>query len=137
MIRVVVLAPAGGPVREALPGGGVVQDVVTFATGAGGIAVPRPGMLLQRLDAWALRTPIGRAVRRLTWLDPGVVFWRATRRSAAARQALSDADVIVAVERDALFAAYMWARARRQDAVDVVDGYAAARVRIAARMSAR
>src|SRR5680860_367762 len=48
----------------------------------------------------------GRNLHRLTPWDGGSRMWRAVRRSPAARQALQEAGLIVAVERDSILTAW-------------------------------
>ncbi|MFD1492962.1 hypothetical protein ACFSAT_09575 [Microbacterium wangchenii] len=74
----------------------------------------------------------GRILIRLTPLDAGATFWRATRSTPAARGAIRTADVLVAAERDAGYAAWRWARAARRAGRDLptVYGYPAARAAV-------
>ncbi|MFJ4224653.1 hypothetical protein [Microbacterium sp. NPDC089695] len=73
--------------------------------GAG--ALPRRN----RLSATLERSVIGRTAKRLTPLDGGFRFAAAARRNPAFRAAVADADLIVALERDAVLAA--WTALRR------------------------
>lgn len=79
---------------------------------------------VSRLD----RNVFGRSLIRLTPLDEGARFWRAARHDRAAVSAIARADVVVASERDAVRAA--WQFARRNTAAAVVYGYPAARAAI-------
>jgi hypothetical protein len=93
------------------------------------VIAPAPRAMWAKADRAARATAVGRAARRLTPLDPGVGFWRSTRGSILSSGADDDAIVIVAVERDATYAAWRLAKARRRSGgVVAVYGYPAARV---------
>lgn len=109
----------------------VITWAEQVAEGVDRVRLPRPTGLLDGLRRGVSRTMPGRVLARLTPLDAGVTFWRATTRSPAARQAIRDADLIVAVERDAAYAAWRWNRsARGRKALPAVFGYPAARAQI-------
>ncbi|KRB36274.1 hypothetical protein [Microbacterium sp. Root180] len=138
MTAVVILAP-GGEISDAalssLKAEGADVAVITVAPppalGVRSVGVPPPSPAVRRIDGWMRRTAVGRAVRRLTPVDPGSRFWRATRRSREAAELLSSAQIVVAVERDAFYAA--WRSARRGGAgVQVVSGVSAATARLRA-----
>lgn len=138
MIDVIVLAPSGRLVAGAVPAlvaeGAAVVVVAVDPVGSTGhrtIAVGRPGRVTRGLERAMLGTAAGRALRRLTPLDPGSWFWRATRRTDEARRAIGSARVVVAVERDAMYAAWRWAR-RRGEGAAVVYGVPAARAALRA-----
>jgi hypothetical protein len=134
-MRIVVASPSGAGIATALNGmpDGSAVTVVSLTRvdlpGVDCIVVPPPSRLARRLDGWARRTAAGRALRRLTPLDPGAAFWRATRRSAAARESIRQAALLVAAERDATYAVWRWARVRRRggDPFGAVFGFPAAR----------
>lgn len=99
--------------------------------GVTGIPLPRPTGVSESLRRTMSGSLPGRVLSRLTPLDPGTTFWRYVRRSAAAGKALREADLVVAVERDAAYAAWKWSRsARRGKALPTVFGYPAARAQI-------
>lgn len=139
MTRIVVLSATGVGAAElsSLPADAEVTVVGRSGAvdGARLVALPPARGFLARLDALALRTAPGRAVRRLTWLDPGVVFWRASLRTPGARAALEAADLVVATDRDTRYAAWRWARARRRSGrpLVAVSGMLAARGHLAAK----
>lgn len=83
-----------------------------------------------------LRAPQGlimRSLVRLSPFDEGVWFWSSASRDAAARSAVRTADLIVALNRDAVYAASRWQRRLRAKgvAVPAVLGYPAARLELA------
>ncbi|TFV83795.1 hypothetical protein E4V99_01515 [Microbacterium sp. dk485] len=134
-MRVVVLSPRGVADLAAL-GESVERTQVTVisATGEGrvDVVVRGPGRFGCLLRAACERTLPGRILLRLTWMDPGATFWRALRSHGAAVRALRAADLIVAPDRDGVFAAWKAARAlsRRGRQVAAVYGYPAARARL-------
>ena len=137
-MHIVVLAPSAGFDEGSLPG---LPDGarVTLIAGeqaveshAETVVLPRQGGLAARLRALASRSMPGRVLIRLTPLDAGATFWRATRSAPSARATIRTADVLVAAERDAAYAAWRWARAARQAGRDLptVYGYPAARAAV-------
>ena len=138
------MAPAGGLDVESLgdlPPGTTLAVVswapASRAQGAGEnvIAVPPRRGVLAALRRRILSVPSGavRALVRLTPLDEGVWFWSAASRVAAADCAAAHADVIVALDRDAIYSAFRWQRGKRAMGRRVVSvlGYPAARIEIA------
>lgn len=115
-----------------LPEGTSVDVVAREAPDGGAIVVPRAHRPLHRAASSLLRTLPGRVVVRLTPLDPGVLFWRATLHSPDAVASLERADLIVAGDRDTAYAAWRWARRARGTArvVRAVSGYPAGRALI-------
>jgi hypothetical protein len=101
------------------------------------ISVPRPTGLSGRLISSLSTSALLMEMLRITPLDPGAVFWRVTRRNPRVLAAIASADLIVAPEREGVFAAWQWARraARRGRNTPAVFGYPAARAQLA-RMSA-
>lgn len=95
------------------------------------VVVRSPRAAVEWIDDLASRSVVGRVIRRLTPLDPGSTFWRSTRRSAAARESLRKADLVVALERDATYAAWRWVRAERSSGLRAVYGAIAARAAVA------
>ncbi len=69
-----------------------------------------------------------RMCRRISPLDPGVRFWRALRRDAVAADMVEDADLLIAADRDAIFACWNLAR---QTGHPAVSGLAAGKRSIA------
>ncbi|MBN8205698.1 hypothetical protein JF550_06970 [Microbacterium esteraromaticum] len=137
-MKIVILAPGGGYDASALPMIPTDSQVSVLGFESSpevvGTVVPlqRPGGWRAKLTAAAARTMLGRVLLRLTPLDPGVVYWRATQASDVARKAIRDADLLVASERDAAYAAWRWHRAHAKVGRQVgsVFGYPAARAAI-------
>jgi hypothetical protein len=140
-MNIVVLAPSGRHSAEDLPGL-TDEDSVTVVCWSGP-AVPetdgwvtlRQSHRSARLVAALSRTLPGRMLVRVLPLDGGVRFWRASASAAEVERRIGDADMIIAAERDAGFAAWKWLqRGERGGSTTVaVRGYAAARTRIAHR----
>jgi len=139
-MNIVVLAPSGRHSAEVLPGL-TAADRVTVVCWQSSRA-PQAGdewMKLpqsprsERLVAVLSRTLVGRMLVRLLPLDSGVRFWRASAATAEVARRISEADMIIAAERDGGFAAWKWLQhAERAGSMPVaVRGYAAARARIA------
>lgn len=135
-MMIVLLAPSGAVTAEVARGWPDDADVSVVSwtplpedRGVEQILVAPPRGLVATLGGWAMSTTPGRIIRRLTALDPGSQFWRATWTDPSARGALSGSDIIVALERDALFAAWKWARRGRRGRTraTVVSGLPAAR----------
>lgn len=133
-MKIVVFAPTASDMSTGLATLTGQADVIVLSTfpaqwdDAESVAVGSSG-LLARLSEFARRTPPGRVLRRLTPLDPGAMFALRVRQSDAARSAISEADVLVSIERDAHFA--VWRAARelggRGRSVSAVAGFPAAR----------
>jgi len=85
------------------------------------------------LSSPASRNPIARSALRLTSFDEGRWFWLAASHADAVSASARTARVIVAADRDAVYAAWRWAREARRAGHDVaaVYGYPAARAAIA------
>ena len=132
-MRVVIMSPNGLFDGASLPRLGVDASVVlvSFAPvdDVSAIVLQRHRGLSERVVRAMSRRTVGREVLRLTPLDPGVRFRRAARRDARVHQALANADLIVAPERDGALAAWYAARdAARADRDTVTTfGYPAAR----------
>lgn len=132
-MRIVVFAPAAHDLEDGLAALGPDADITVVST----LAVPPDRVsrvavgaspFWSRLSEFTRRTPPGRVLRRLTPLDPGVLFARRVRRSATAQAAVASADLLVSIERDAQFAVWTEARrrSRRGSAVAAVVGLPAA-----------
>lgn len=123
MNRVVLVSPSGSifkslaelglddPAAEARP----ELTVLCWEAGAGeapSIAVGHDdsatlsGRLRRAVQRALSGSAAGRNLFRLTPWDGGSRMWRAVRRSPAARQALREAGLIVAVERDSILTAW-------------------------------
>lgn len=134
-MHVVVLSPAGvydaGSLPQLSPDDRVSVVAWRGAQPEGATTVPltRRNRPVDRMAAAASRSMLGRVLVRLTPLDGGAAFWRATRSDAAARAAIRSADVLVAPERDGAYAAWRWAHAARSagSRLPAVFGYPAAR----------
>jgi len=130
-MKIVVLSPSGRNISASvrtLPPDAQISVVTSAAVAHDEFEIVRlapPSAPLRAVDAWLLRTPVGRAMRRLSPVDPGSVFERSTRSSSAAAAALVGADLIVAAERDAVYAAWRWAR---RTSAQAVVGFPAARM---------
>jgi len=136
-MHIVVLAPGAGYDQSSL--GSLPETArVTVVAWEGKrpdvdtVSLHRPGGLAARVSKAAAKTMPGRVLVRLTPLDPGATFFRATRASAAAREAIRSADVLVAAERDAAYAAWRWAKAaaRAEATLSAVYGYPAGRAAV-------
>lgn len=68
---------------------------------------------VERILTFARRTALGRNAVRLTPLDPSRRLWRAARRDARLAELVRSADVVVAVDRDAIFTVWKMTRSRR------------------------
>ncbi|MCR2824035.1 hypothetical protein NQ160_00670 [Microbacterium sp. zg.Y909] len=130
----VLFAPSGVDAQTLARLAPETSEIVTIGWSGTHIVVPRPSSSVRALDAILLRTPAGRALRRLSPVDPGAAFFRATLRSVEARDVVARADLLIADERDGIYAAWRWARRRRRRAgapVPAVVGLPAGRARIA------
>lgn len=131
-MNLVILAPSSGYDPSNLPDlpkDARVTVVGWDGTGEGRIGLRQSNGVAKRVRLLASRTMPGRVLVRLTPLDSGATFWRATRRSKNARRVIRSADVLVAAERDAGYAAWRWTQAARRagDELPTVFGYPAAR----------
>lgn len=137
-MRIVVLAPSGGFAGSVLPGlpSDAVVSVValpgTTNEGAEVVQVSLPAGVGERITRVAARSVPGRVLLRLTPLDPGVRYWRSAMKSERARALLARADIVIASERDAGYAAWRWTRAMRRTRPErvAVFGYPAGRAAI-------
>lgn len=118
-MRILLLAPSGA-IAEALTALGLTEEdgpdqalaVVATSNDASGVtqeirlgmkACPAKGPLAQSLN----RSVVGRNLKRLTPLDGGHRFARASRQNKLFREAAMAADLIIALERDSIFAAWI------------------------------
>jgi hypothetical protein len=130
MTRVVVFAPQGVSLENALPDLGASHHVLLVrwcgdpSDDEAIVCLPRG----RRAEQWARRlsaTLPGRVLARLLPLDAGVRFWQASKRSQKVADGVRRADLLVAAERDAGFAVWRWHR--RTGAAHAVRGLPAAR----------
>jgi len=135
-VRIVILSPST-VFDDSLASdaeAGVAATVVGWASGPGGadIELPRPTGPLRRLASRVSASAIGRELVDVTPLAPSRAYWRAMRDDPAVAAAVEQADVIVATERDAAYAAWRWHdRLRRKGRhVAAVYGVPAARAAI-------
>lgn len=146
MSRVVLVSPSGAVLKNLAELGldasaGAEQEEVTVLTweneegpaGVRTIALGRDdsGTVAGRLRRAAQRllsgSAGGRNLFRLTPWDGGRRLWRATRGNPAATQALRQADLIVAVERDAILTVWKSVHSRLAPRAAAVHGLPAAR----------
>lgn len=141
MTNVVVFAPSGivdDAMVAALPEGSrltVVRWADAAASAGHDVAVPRSSWAARRGAAsWTRmsRSALGRNLHRVSPFDHGRTFWGAVRGRPEVVDAVRAADLVVAGERDGIFAA--WQSTRRisgRAGRRVVHGYPAARAAIA------
>lgn len=137
-MHVVVLSPSGVYDAGSLPQlqeGDYVSVIVWRGVepdGATTVPLTRRHKLGDKITAAVSGAVAGRVLLRLTPLDSGARFWRATASDATARALIRGADLIVAPERDGAYAAWRWARASRRAGTPLpaVFGYPAARAAI-------
>lgn len=135
-MKIVVLSPAGVFDRASLPGQHESSiELIAWSENdlARTIVLTRPTGLARRFADRVSRHIVGRILVRLTPLDPSVAFWKATRRDPRASAAVLAADLVIAPERDACFAAWKWNREARRGnrAPRSVFGFAAGRTILA------
>lgn len=99
----------------------------------GARALPARGRTSAALDG----SVIGRNIKRLTPLDGGRRFARAARRSADLRHAVANADLIVALERDTVLAAWTALHKWSRPGTRGVFGLAPARALLTSQRSRR
>lgn len=89
---------------------------------------PRPaGAFAGRIERLAWRSAIGRNLIRITPLDRSRRLWRAAKRDRALRELVRGADVVVALDRDAILTVWKLSRERALgDGWDAVYGGTAA-----------
>ncbi|MCR2824036.1 hypothetical protein [Microbacterium sp. zg.Y909] len=73
---------------------------------------PLPSILRRWVDA-AWRSPAGRNAVRISPWDTSRRLWRAARRDRRLRSLIAGADVVIAVDRDAVFT--VWKMSRKRD----------------------
>lgn len=107
-----------------------MSSIVWAGAGEGTVRLTRPSGLGARLAARCARSFVARELVRLTPADPAVALWKATCATVPVQALMADADLIVAAERDASYAAWRWNRllARRGRDVAAVYGFPAASV---------
>jgi len=146
MRRVVLVSPSGAVLKNLAELGlddsnGAPEDELTVLTwepqespaGVRTIALGRDdsGTLNGRLRRAAQRvlsgSAAGRNLFRLTPWDGGQRLWRAARRTPAAVHALQQADLIVAVERDAILTVWKSVHSRIAPRAAAVHGLPSAR----------
>lgn len=76
------------------------------------VALPPRAGLAARIVRLCWTTQLGRNVIRISPLDQSRRLWRAVRRDAALRDLVRSAEVVVAGDRDAVFAVWKMTRAR-------------------------
>jgi hypothetical protein len=145
-VKVLVLAPHGAvdvAFTEQLASDEVQVVVWDAVPGENDRRIPVPAprglgaSLGRRLWRLCGSNAVGRTIYRLTPFDEGAVFWRALRSHPGIDRAAREADLIVAGERDAVFASWKLARRHRRSRADtVVSGYPAALAALAKRTAA-
>ncbi|WP_203137756.1 hypothetical protein [Microbacterium sp. JZ31] len=134
--RVVLLAPRGVTDEATVAGLGDARRLrlVCWAgaptAGLTAVQLPRPSKRVWRLHAALGRGPLGRTLVRLTPADTGALFWRAASRHAEVEAAVHGADLVVAGERDAVYAAWRMLNDRSRGVRGAVNGIAAAAERV-------
>lgn len=99
------------------------------------VGAPIGDAISRLLDRTLRKSFIGLNLIRLSPWDTGRVFWRGVRRNSAARNTLLAADIVVALERDALLT--VWKIGRRSPRHPAaVTGMPAALDRLSAAQSA-
>ncbi|MGV9769738.1 glycosyltransferase [Microbacterium sp. NPDC003461] len=139
-METVLLKPSGVVDAAALAGladAGTLRLVCWEGAPTAGIEtlhVPRrrSPQVIVRLLAVMESTPIGRMLVRLTPWDPGATFWRAIARDRAVHAVAAGADMIVAGERDAIFAAWRLRRSAGSAATEAINGVSAALEKVSA-----
>lgn len=138
-MRLLLIAPSGA-VAAALDSLQISRDdhvdVVTATTSdadgtrivLGPSALPSKG----RVAAVLQRSVIGRNLLRLTPLDGGRRFAKAANRSRDFQASAAEADLIVALERDAILTAWKALRSSTRPGARGVHGLAPARALLAA-----
>lgn len=136
-MHVVVFSPMDSFTESSIPGLSAEDrvTVVCWASGAAAddrrIVLPRSGAA-DRMARAASGHVVLRTLLRISPFDPGSVFWRAAKRSPEVARSAMEADILVAPERDGVYA--VWnanRRARRgQRRPAAVSGYPAARATI-------
>jgi hypothetical protein len=87
----------------------------------------RSGPVAGRIEKMAWRSALGRNLVRITPLDRSRRLWRAARRDRALRDLVRSADVVVALDRDAILTVWKLSRmARPGETWDAVYGGTAA-----------
>ncbi|MFC7790063.1 hypothetical protein ACU045_13895 [Microbacterium sp. MAHUQ-60] len=146
-MKIMLLSPSGAfaAAMESLADGESTYSTVLVAAHAvdlptdatlirlGDTALAPEGRLLKALD----RTMIGRNIKRLPPLDGGHRFAARARRSHEFRSAAAEADLIVALERDAVLAAWTALRSWSKPHARGVFGLAPARAVLAALRAAQ
>lgn len=132
-MRIVVFIADGAEHSDAVEALARTAEVTVVARACAGVRTPGTVVLttsprIARLSAALQRSSPGRVLRRIGPLDPGSVFLRDVRRSSDAIAAVTAADVLVATDRDSVFAVWRLARSSRGNrAARAVAGFAAAR----------
>jgi G:T-mismatch repair DNA endonuclease (very short patch repair protein) len=137
-MHIVVLAPSGQYSADALPALTQADQVTVVCwesrrpTDAADWVTVRESARSAWMVSMLSRSLAGRMVVRALPLDTGVRFWRASSMVPRVAQTVGEADMIIAAERDAGFAAWKWLQhsLRAGSAPMAVRGYAAARARI-------
>lgn len=80
------------------------------------LSIRQPSTLARRIEGFAWRSPLGRNLIRVTPLDRSRRLWRAARSDHRLRAILSTADIVVALDRDAILTVWKLARMRDADA---------------------
>lgn len=100
------------------------------------LALRAPGPLARRIEEVAWRSAIGRNVIRITPLDRSRRLWRAAKRDRGLQDLVRSADIVVALDRDAVLTVWKLAHDSRLDGSwDAVYGGAAALFAINSRAS--
>jgi len=87
----------------------------------------RSGPLARRIERMAWRSALGRNLLRITPLDRSRRLWRVARRDGGLRDLMRSADVVVALDRDAILTVWKLSRtAELGESWDAVYGGTAA-----------
>lgn len=132
--RIVVLAPHGSPIADRMRAD-ESATVIGFTGSGADVEVPHSGGLSRRVRRAFGGSFPARLVTRILGVDEATSFARAVRRTPSAAIVLESAEVVVAADEDAAYAA--WRSRDRRSAKAVVFGHAAAVEAIAEREAPR
>lgn len=140
-MKIVFIAPSGGfasglarlPLRSADHITFVTRDAPDTEEGEVLILKPTAAAVTAAAQRVLGRSVLGRNLLRVSPFDAGRRFWAAARRDESFRAVAEAADVIVALERDAILTAWSATHSYAPTATDGVYGIAPAQVAVSRR----
>lgn len=140
-MRIVLIAPSGSVARalKQLDADAEANEIIVVSRASSDADIPSIRLsprfqgATRRLEGLLSGSALGRTVQRLSPLDAGTRFAGAARRSAALKECVMSADLVVVLERDGILAGWRAAKNWAPAHARAVYGVAPAQAIVASR----